>query len=134
MGFRAKNLVKKIETDQAPKAIGPYSQAVQAGGFLFLAGQIPINPATGKVDETTIEGQTRQVLLNIEAILKEAGLTFSHVVRSEVFLKDLSHFSSMNEIYAQFFTAPVKPARHTVQVARLPLDALVEITCTAALH
>lgn len=123
--------MKKIETDQAPEALGPYSQAVQAGEFLFLAGQIPINPATGKVDETSIKGQTRQVLLNIEAILKAAGLNLNHVFRSEVFLKDLSHFSAMNEVYATFFTGPIKPARHTVQVAKLPLDVLVEITCTA---
>lgn len=126
--------MKKIETDQAPEALGPYSQAVQSGGFLFLAGQIPINPATGKVEEASIEGQTRQVLLNIEAILKAAGLNLNHVVRSEVFLKDLSHFSAMNEVYATFFTGPIKPARHTIQVAKLPLDALVEITCTAILH
>ncbi len=125
--------MKKIETDQAPEALGPYSQAVQAGGFLFLAGQIPINPVTKKVDETTIEGQTRQVLLNIEAILKAAGLNLKHVVRSEVFLKDLSHFSAMNEVYATFFTGPIKPARHTIQVAKLPMDALVEITCTASI-
>lgn len=122
---------KKIETDQAPKALGPYSQAVQAGGFLFLAGQIPLNPRSGKVEEATIEGQTRQVFLNIEAILKAAGLSMDNVVRSEVFLKDLSHFTSMNEIYAQFFTGPVKPARHAIQVAKLPLDVLIEVTCTA---
>ncbi|MBP7074773.1 MAG: Rid family detoxifying hydrolase [Rhabdochlamydiaceae bacterium] len=126
--------MKKIETDQAPQALGPYSQAVEAGGFLFLAGQVPINPITGKIDESSIEGQTRQVLLNIEAILKAAGLTMNYVVRSEVFLKDLSHFSAMNEVYATFFTGPIKPARHTIQVTRLPLDALVEITCTAILH
>lgn|SRR3569832_2213187 len=123
--------IKKIATDHAPKAVGPYSQAVQAGGFLFLAGQIPLNPLSGKVEETTIEGQTRQVFLNIEAILKAAGLTFDDVVRSEVFLKDLDHFTVMNEIYAQFFTGAVKPARHTVQVAKLPLDVLIEVTCTA---
>lgn len=123
--------MKKIETQRAPQAIGPYSQAVKAGGFLFLSGQIPVNPATGKIEETTIEGQARQVFLNIEAILKAAGLTFDDVVRSEVFLKDLSHFSAMNQIYAEFFTGAVKPARHTVQVAKLPLDALIEVTCTA---
>lgn len=123
--------MKKIETTKAPKANGPYSQAVQAGGFLFLAGQIPINPATGKVEELTIEGQARQVFKNIEAILKAAGLTFDHVVRSEVFLKDMSHFSAMNEVYSEFFTNSIQPARHTIQVAKLPMDVLIEVTCTA---
>ncbi|MGD0664554.1 MAG: RidA family protein [Rhabdochlamydiaceae bacterium] len=123
--------MKKISTDKAPQAIGPYSQAILAGGFLFLSGQIPINPATGKVEESTIEGQAAQVFSNIEAILKAAGLTFAHVVRSEVFLKDLSHFSLVNKIYGEFFTGPLQPARHTVQVASLPMDALIEVTCTA---
>ena len=123
--------MKKIETASAPKAIGPYSQAVQVGGFLFLSGQIPLNPQTGALEEATIEGQTRQVFLNIEAILKAANLTFDQVVRSEIFLKDLSHFSVVNAIYAEFFKGPIKPARHTIQVARLPMDALIEVTCTA---
>ena len=126
--------MKKIETDKAPKPNGPYSQAIQAGGFLFLAGQIPINPQTGKIEEISIEGQTRQVFLNIEAILKAAGLTFDNVVRSEVFLKDLSHFAAMNTIYAEFFKGPIKPARHTIQVAKLPMDALIEVTCTAVVN
>ncbi len=123
--------MKKIETTLAPQAIGPYSQAVQAGGFLFLSGQLPIDPNTGKIEATTIEEQTIQVFSNIEAILKAAGLTFNHVVRMEVFLADLSHFTAMNTIYATYFTGPIKPARHTIQAARLPLNALIEITCTA---
>lgn len=123
--------IKKIETDAAPKAIGPYSQAIQAGPFLFLSGMLPIDPKLGKIGETTIEGQTRQVLHNIEAVLKAASLTFEHVVRMEVFLLNLGDFQVMNGIYAQKFPQAAKPARHAFQVARLPLDALIEITCTA---
>jgi 2-iminobutanoate/2-iminopropanoate deaminase len=125
--------MKKIETTEAPQAIGPYSQAVQAGGFLFLSGQLPLDPTTGKIKGSTIEEQTIQIFSNIEAILKAAGLTFNHVVRMEVFLADLSHFSFMNTIYATYFTSPIKPARHTIQAAKLPLNALIEITCTALL-
>jgi len=123
--------MKKIETDQAPKAVGPYSQAVMAPPFLFLSGMVAIDPKTGKITETAIEGQTRQVLVNIEAVLKAASLSFKDVVRMEVFLKDMAHFQVMNSIYAEKFPHEVKPARHTVEVARLPLDALIEITCTA---
>ncbi len=124
-------MVKKIETENAPKAIGPYSQAILAGGFLFLSGQIPINPKTGKVDDNTIEGQTRQVFANIDAILKAAGLGFEDVVRAEVFLKDLADFQTVNGIYAEFFPQSAKPARHAFQVGKLPLDVRIEITCTA---
>lgn len=123
--------IHKIETDQAPKAIGPYSQAIQAGSFLFLSGMLPIDPKVGKIVETTIEGQTRQIFHNIEEILKSADLTLQDVVRMEVFLKDLNDFQAMNGVYAQKFPQEAKPARHAFQVARLPLDALVEITCTA---
>lgn len=125
--------MKKIETTLAPEALGPYSQAVEAGGFLFVSGQLPINPATGKIEATTIEEQTIQIFSNIEAILKAAGLTLNHVVRMEVFLADLSHFTAMNTIYASYFTGPTKPARHTIQAAKLPLNSLIEITCTALL-
>ena len=121
----------KIETDKAPKAIGPYSQAIKAGSFLFLSGMLPIDPKMGKIVETTIEGQTRQIFHNIEEVLKAAGLTFQDVVRMEVFLKDLGDFQAMNGVYAERFPQNAKPARHAFQVARLPLDALVEITCTA---
>lgn len=121
--------MRKIETDKAPKAIGPYSQAVLAGGFLFVSGQIPINPKTGKVDETTIEGQTKQVLTNIKAILEAAGLSFKNVVKTEIYLKDLQDFAVVNTLYGEVFCHEVKPARQTIQVARLPLDVLIEISC-----
>lgn len=124
---------KKIETIHAPKAIGPYSQAVVAGGFLFVSGQIPINPTSGKVEETSIEGQVRQVFANLNAILIAADLSFDNVVRTEVYLKDLSHFQVLNQIYSEFFTAPVKPARQAMQVAKLPMDVLVEISCIASI-
>jgi len=121
----------KIETSNAPKAIGPYSQAVKAGPFLFVSGQIPIDPKTGKVEETSIEGQTRQVLANLEAILKAANLTFADVVRAEVFLKDMADFQTVNALYAEKFSGPILPARQAVQVAKLPLDVRVEISCIA---
>ncbi len=124
---------KQIDTPNAPKAIGPYSQAVATEQFLFVSGQIPVNPKTGKIDEMTIEWQTRQVFRNLEAILKAAGLSFADVVKAEVFLKDMNDFQQMNAIYGEKFTGPIKPARQTVQVARLPMDALVEISCIAIL-
>ena len=123
--------IYKIETDKAPKAIGPYSQAIHASPFLFLSGMLPIDPAHGKIIATTIESQTTQVLLNIQAILNQAGLDLTSIVRMEVFLQNLDHFQAMNKIYAQFLSHDPKPARHAFQVARLPLDALLEITCTA---
>ncbi len=126
--------MQKIETDKAPKAIGPYSQAIMAPPFLFLSGMLPIDPKMGKIVETTIEGQTKQALHNIEEVLKAASLTFKDVVRVEVFLKDLADFQAMNGIYAQRFAHEPKPARHAFQVARLPLDALIEITCTALIR
>lgn len=121
----------KIETENAPKAIGPYSQAVRAGQLLFVSGQLPINPATGKVEEVSIEGQTRQVLANIKAILAAASCGFEDVVRAEVYLKDLQDFAAMNKIYAESFTSEVQPARQAMQVAKLPLDVRVEISCIA---
>ena len=123
--------IRVIETHTAPKAIGPYSQAIAAGSFLFISGQLPIDHETGEITSQAIEGQTEQVINNIEAILKAEGLTLSHVVKSEVFLKDMHDFAQMNTIYAKRFNGPIKPARHTVQVAKLPLDVRVEITCTA---
>lgn len=122
---------KQINTENAPKAIGPYSQAVLADRFLFVSGQLPIDPASGKILETSIDGQTRQVLSNIEAILKEAGLSFDDVVKAEVFLKEMQDFQKMNAIYAEKFNGPIKPARQAFQVARLPMDALIEISCIA---
>ena len=121
----------KIETEDAPKAIGPYSQAVRAGDLVFVSGQLPINPKTGKVDESSIEGQTRQVLANLKAILYASGLTFDHVVRTEIYLKDLQDFALVNQFYAEAFTSAIKPARQTMQVAKLPLDVKIEISCIA---
>lgn len=126
--------LQKIETDGAPKAIGPYSQAVLSGQFLFVSGQIPIDPKSGKIVETQIEGQTRQVLANIEAILRSIGLTFQNVVKVEVYVKDLADFPAINAIYGEAFNYPIKPARQLMQVARLPLDSLIEISCIAAIE
>lgn len=125
--------MRKIETDKAPQAIGPYSQAVVASGFLFVSGQIPINPETGKVDESTIEGQTKQVLANIQAILEAAGLSFKDVVKTEVYLKDLQDFAIVNALYGEAFCHEIKPARQTMQVAKLPLDVRIEISCIATI-
>ncbi len=123
--------MKKVETSKAPAAIGPYSQAVEAGGFLFVSGQVPLDPKTGELVASNIEAQTRQVLANIEAILTEAGLSWIDVVKTEVFMKDLSQFKEMNALYAEKFPHAIKPARQTIQAARLPLDALIEISCIA---
>lgn len=123
--------MKTIDTDQAPKAIGPYSQAISTPPFLFVSGQLPIDPKTGKISAVSIEDQTKQVLANLKAILAADGLTFQDVVKTDVFLKDLQHFPAMNAIYAQAFSHPTKPARVTIQAAKLPLDALVEISCIA---
>jgi 2-iminobutanoate/2-iminopropanoate deaminase len=119
-----------ISTDNAPAAIGPYSQAIRAGNTLYLAGQIAIDPATGKFVEGGIEEQTHQVLKNIQAVLTSAGFSLEDVVQSQVFLADINHYGAMNTVYASYFEK-VKPARAAVQVARLPRDALVEIMVTA---
>ncbi len=121
-----------ISTEKAPPAIGPYSQAVKAGNFLFVAGQIGINPATGQLEEG-IEAQTRQALLNLKAILEAAGASLDDVVRVGVFLQDLNDFQAMNAVYAEFFPQS-PPARTTVQVAALPRGALVEIDAIALLQ
>lgn len=121
-----------IHTDNAPAAIGPYSQAVQIGSMLYTSGQIPLDPATGTVVEGGIQEQTRQALNNVKAILNEAGTNMGAVVKTTVFLSDMEHFAAMNEVYAQFFQAPY-PARSAVQVARLPKDVLVEIEVIAQL-
>lgn len=123
--------ITQVSTDQAPKAIGPYSQAIHAGSYLFVSGQIALDPKTGKMAGETIELQTKQVLKNLEAILAAEGLTVENVVKTEVYLKDLKDFQVMNTIYAEQFSSAVKPARATVQVSKLPHDALVEISCTA---
>lgn len=121
-----------VSTSEAPAAIGPYSQAVKAGSLLFLSGQIPLDPATGQMVSGGIEPQTRQVFANIGAILKAAGLSFANVVSATVYVADMNDFGKVNEIYATYFSAPA-PARATVQVTRLPKDALVEIQVVASL-
>jgi 2-iminobutanoate/2-iminopropanoate deaminase len=119
-----------VHTNQAPQAIGPYSQAIRAGAFIFCAGQTPIDPATGNLVEGGIEAQTRRVLQNLTAVVQAAGTSMDRVVKTTVFLLDMNEFQKMNAVYAEFFpTNP--PARSTVQVARLPKDARVEIELIA---
>lgn len=120
-----------ISTENAPGAIGPYSQAIKTGGFIFCSGQIPIDPATGNFVSDDVAEQTEQVLKNLEAVLKAGGAGFENVVKTTVFLADMNDFAVMNEVYGRFFS-DVKPARATVQAARLPRDARVEIDCIAA--
>lgn len=121
-----------VTTDRGPKPIGPYSQAVKAGGFLFLSGQVSLDPKTGEMTGGDIRQQTERVLENVKGILEAAGSNLHHVVKTTVFLKDMNDFPPMNEVYARYFTA-APPARSTVQVARLPKDALVEIEVIVAL-
>jgi 2-iminobutanoate/2-iminopropanoate deaminase len=121
-----------IAAPGAPKAIGPYSPAIRAGNLLFLSGQVPIDPATGKLVEGDIAVQTEQVMRNIGALLSAAGAGFQHVVRTTVFLADMNEFTAMNEAYAKFVVDP-PPSRATVQVARLPRDARVEIDAIAVI-
>ena len=121
---------KQISTDKAPAAIGPYSQAIEAGGMGFASGQLPIDPATGAFVEGGVKEQTRQSLTNAQNILREAGVDLSHVVKTTVFLSDMANFGAMNEVYAEFFTQPF-PARSAVAVKTLPKDALVEVECIA---
>lgn len=120
-----------IQTDQAPQAIGPYSQALCAGSYIFVSGQIAIDPKTTKLAGDTIEEQTHQVLKNMEAILAAQGLSLENVVKTDVYLKDLKDFQAMNAIYAEKFVYATKPARATVQISKLPMDALIEISCIA---
>jgi 2-iminobutanoate/2-iminopropanoate deaminase len=121
-----------IVTDQAPSAIGPYSQAVRAGNFIFASGQIPIDPATGQFVAGGIAEQTEQVLKNLTALFAAAGVGLDHVVKTTVFLADMDDFVAMNEVYGRFFST-AEPARATVQAARLPRDAKVEIEAIAVL-
>ena len=121
---------KIVSTAAAPKAVGPYSQAIWAGDFLFCAGQIPLDPATGNLVAGGVIEQTVRVLENIRGVLESQGLDFGHIIKTTVFLADMNHFAAMNEVYAKFFTGDF-PARSTVQVARLPKDALVEIEVIA---
>lgn len=119
-----------ISSGDAPKAIGPYSQAVRAGQLVFLSGQVPMDPASGSLIDGDIAAQTRRVFENLGAVLKAAGLTFANVVRTTVFLADMNDFAAMNQVYATYFSEPY-PARSTVQAARLPRDARVEIDVIA---
>jgi len=121
---------KQVQTDKAPKAIGPYSQGIVANGFVFCSGQIPIDPATGELNTGSIEDQTRLVLKNLGAVLDAAGSSYDEVVKCTVFLQDMDDFAKMNAVYAEFFKAP-SPARAAVQVARLPRDVKVEIEAIA---
>ena len=124
--------MKPVNTSHAPAAIGPYSQAIDSGaGLVFVSGQLPIDPATGAFPEGGVARQTRQSILNAQAILKEAGLELSNVVKTTVFLADMGDFGAMNEVYGQFFTQPF-PARSAVAVKTLPKGALVEIECIAS--
>lgn len=121
---------KAIETNNAPGAIGPYSQGVTVGDFVYVSGQIPMNPSTGELRESDIELQTAQSLDNIKAILEAINLTMDHIIKVNVSLKDMNQFAFMNDVYATYFTEPY-PARAAVEVARLPKDALIEIEVIA---
>ena len=119
-----------VQTTLAPAAIGPYSQAIQAGDTVYVSGQLPIDPATGQFAEGDIRDLTRQSLLNVQHILESVGLSMAHVVKTTVFLADMNDFAGMNEVYAEFFAAPF-PARSAVAVKTLPKGASVEIECVA---
>lgn len=125
-------MMKVIHSELAPKAVGPYSQAIVAGGFVFASGQLPIDPTTGEFAEGGIKEQTCQSLTNVTHVLAEAGIDLSHVVKTTVFLSDMANFTAMNEVYATFFSEPY-PARSAVAVKTLPKNALVEVEVVAAL-
>ncbi|GAA0760072.1 Rid family detoxifying hydrolase [Psychroflexus lacisalsi] len=122
---------KIIKTKHAAAPIGPYNQAVSINGFLYTSGQIAINPETGKTEFNTIEEETNRVMISLKAILSEANLDFSHVIKTSIFISDMNNFSKINEIYGSYFNEDTAPARETVQVARLPKDANVEISLIA---
>ncbi|MBW3627804.1 MAG: RidA family protein [Gemmatimonadetes bacterium] len=125
--------LREVATDSAPAAIGPYSQAMVYGGLVFSAGQIPLDPATGQLVGGDVVAQTEQVLRNLDAVLSEAGASRETVLKTTVFLRDLADFVAVNEVYARFFGTH-RPARSTVQVARLPRDSAVEIELVAAIR
>ena len=122
--------MESIHTDNAPKALGPYSQAIKVGNFVFCSGQVPIDPSTNSFVEGGIKEQTLQAIVNAQNILEEAGLSLSNVVKTTVFLADMDDFADMNEVYATYFTEPF-PARSAVAVKKLPKGALVEVECIA---
>lgn len=126
-------MITRIETDKAPAAIGPYSQAVRAGNLVFVSGQIPIDPAVGSIVEGGIAEQTHQVFRNISAILQEAGADFASVAKTTVFLKDMNDFQTVNSIYAEYMKGQILPARSAVQAARLPKDVMIEVELIAAI-
>ena len=123
--------MKQISTQNAPAAIGPYSQAIEVNGFVYASGQLPIDTATGAFPEGGVKEQTRQSILNVKAILEEAGLALSNVVKTTVYLADMGDFAAMNEVYSQFFVQPF-PARSAIAVKALPKGALVEVEVVAA--
>lgn len=125
-------MIETVSTEKAPKALGPYSQALKAGGFVWCSGQIPINPATGAIEAITIEAQTRQVIENLSNVLAAAGSSLASVVKTTVFIKDMNDFAALNGVYAEMF-GETKPARSCVEVARLPKDVKIEIEAVAAL-
>jgi len=124
--------VREVRTDAAPKPVGPYSQAIVHGGLAFASGQVPLDPSTGKLVEGEIEAETEQVLENLAAVLEAAGSSLARVLRTTVYLTDLSLFARMNAVYAKHFTGDPKPARSTVQAAALPLGARIEIDVIAS--
>lgn len=124
--------MKRVNTDKAPAAIGPYSQAVEHNGVLYVSGQIPINPENGELLKG-IEDETHQVMKNLKAILENKNLSFNKVIKTTIFLKDMNDFATVNEIYGEYFSEGNYPARETVQVAKLPKDVSVEISLIAAL-
>ena len=126
-------MTKRINTEKAPAAIGPYSQGVAAVNFLFVSGQLPIDPKTGSIDADNVADQARQSLTNLSQILEAAGTSMDKVVKTTVFIQHMDDFAVMNEVYAQFFQGEVLPARSAVEVAKLPKGALVEIEAVAAL-
>lgn len=119
-----------VNTGNAPAPIGPYNQAILAGDTLYVSGQIPINPTSGEIVQSTIEEETRLVMTNLGNILKEAGMDYSHVVKCSIFVNNMNNFGSVNEVYGSFFQEQA-PARETVEVSRLPKDVRVEISCIA---
>lgn len=121
---------KVLQIPGAPAPIGPYSQAILVKDTLYVSGQIPIDPKTGKLNDETIETATHQVLKNIESLLKEANMSFDNIVKCSIFLKNLNNFDSVNKIYAEYFRS-LPPARETVEVSKLPMDVDVEISCIA---
>lgn len=124
--------MREVRTDAAPKPVGPYSQAIVHGGLVFASGQVPLDPSTGKLVEGEIEAETEQVLENLAAVLEAAGSSLARVLRTTVYLTDLSLFARMNAVYAKHFTGDPKPARSTVQAAALPLGARIEIDVIAS--